>query len=42
MVGPEVLDVERFQSITFESTAISRRRRFVDGRWLTIHGQTRA
>jgi polyisoprenoid-binding protein YceI len=44
MVGPEVLDVEKFQSITFESTAIQPKGAdswTVAGR-LTIHGQTRA
>jgi hypothetical protein len=43
MVGPEVLDVERFQSIAFESTAIQPKGAdswTVAGR-LTIHGQTR-
>ena len=43
MVGPEVLDTMKFQSITFESTAVepaSADRWNVTGR-LTIHGQTR-
>jgi hypothetical protein len=43
MVGPEVLDTMKFQSITFESTAIEPNgtdRWNVTGR-LTIHGQTR-
>ncbi len=43
MVGPEVLDVERFPSIAFESTAIQPKGAdawTVAGR-LTIHGQTR-
>jgi polyisoprenoid-binding protein YceI len=43
MLGPEVLDVEKFPSITFESTAIEpvgQDRWNVTGR-LTIHGQTR-
>jgi YceI-like domain len=44
MLGPEVLDVEKFPSITFESTAIEPAG---PDRWkvagqLTIHGQTRA
>ena len=44
MVGPEVLDVEKFPSIAFESTAIESKGAdswTVAGR-LTIHGQTRA
>ncbi|MEP7307171.1 MAG: YceI family protein [Acidobacteriota bacterium] len=43
MVGPEVLDVEKFPSIAFESTAIQPKGAdawTVAGR-LTIHGQTR-
>ena len=43
MVGPQVLDVQKFPSITFESTAVEPNgadRWTVTGR-LTIHGQTR-
>jgi polyisoprenoid-binding protein YceI len=43
MLGPEVLDSERFSEISFKSTSVSR---LGDGRWLvlgdmTLHGQTR-
>lgn len=42
MLGPEVLDSQRFPEISFKSTSA---RRSVDGRWivqgdLTLHGQT--
>lgn len=43
MLGPEVLDSEKFPGIQFKSTSVSR---LGDGRWLvlgelTLHGQTR-
>jgi hypothetical protein len=43
MLGPEVLDTDRFRDITFKSTQVDR---LGDGKWLvhgdlTLHGETR-